>query len=1143
MSTTTVLEGIAEVIAGEFNNTHQKIADVKTTADNALPLADAQSTYATKLSLGSYVLTEVLEDYATLTTISENYVDETELVEALGSYYTKADSDQTFATIANLNNHYNKTEIDGFLGEKVNTADIGSLIADTTLTSINTGNISGEDMDLSGDVTIGGNLQVNGTNINGTNINATSSISTPSATLGAETAPDAQALTLTGNANIAGKLSVRNLEVSGTTTVVNTTSVSVKDDFIELNRAEDGTVTATEAGIKVNRGRILVVDGSGNPVLDTNGNQQFQDASDSTFEFNTATGSWKATSDGTALADVYLGKSYFQNNFADFASLPSAGSYPGMVAVTNDTAQVWFSTGGSWFEIAQQAQVPVLSSLGTLEEFNSAFTSTLDSDGDGVPNSEEDSDSDGVPDGSDSSPYNPLVSGVDADEDGLDDVVDPDPNNADTDGDGVLDGYDVDPNDASVTGNDVDADGIDDSTDTDPSDPTVSGVDADNDGVDDAIDADTSVDNANALATSTSQYTTTANFSKSGSIAVSPVGHNNWYDSYTYGNYTVTITPKTGGSTTGIITVSNTSTGGSDIIGTISNAGKELINGWSITNEVVDGSSNVTRITLGFDADSDDDGFVDTADTEPFNASVSGVDADNDGIDDAIDPDSSDANVSGVDADNDGVDDAIDSDPTDPNVSGIDTDNDGVDDLVDTAPNNPLVTGIDQDGDGFDQAIDSNDLNSTISGVDADNDGMDDAVDPDSGDPDTDNDGFIDGSDSQPTNPNVSGVDADGDGFDDAIDSDPNNSNVSGVDADNDGVDDAIDSDPNNSNVSGVDIDSDGIDDAIDTHPTDASKSGVDADSDGFDDAVDSDPTDANVSGVDADNDGIDDAVDGDPTDANISGIDADNDGIDDAVDNDPTNPDSDGDGVVDGYDPNPADPNVTGVDADNDGVDDAVDSDATNPFFGSDDDGDGIDNAIDVLPQQQNLMTAVDFLSSQVEYTFNPSVFDYNFATRPYVIGDSVTGSAGTLGPAFDFVEGPDKDDPDASKRITRFNSVYSINSGTDLTYIYINRVSDTQLPDGTVVTDGRHRVRMYARYASNPSRYGLFVIGYIDAGLGFQMAHGFTLTMSSHNHYQEGSAYNDGRVRGLSLTISDDADLDGIPDSDDLAPLDPTL
>lgn len=44
------------------------------------------------------------------------------------------------------------------------------------------------------------------------------------------------------------------LKVSGQMTVVNTQTVEVSDNFLELNKAEDGTETAQTSGININRG-------------------------------------------------------------------------------------------------------------------------------------------------------------------------------------------------------------------------------------------------------------------------------------------------------------------------------------------------------------------------------------------------------------------------------------------------------------------------------------------------------------------------------------------------------------------------------------------------------------------------------------------------------------------------------------------------------------------------------------------------------------------------------------------------------------------------------------------------------------------------------------------------------------------------
>ena len=97
--------------------------------------------------------------------------------------------------------------------------------------------------------------------------------------------------------------------------------------------------------------------------------------------------------------------------------------------------------------------LPIFSSF---SRKNSASSSGLDSDGDGIL------------DGVDSHPNDPTKSGVDADNDGLDDAVDPDPSNSDIDGDGILDGVDSHPNDPTQSGVDADNDGIDDAVDPDP---------------------------------------------------------------------------------------------------------------------------------------------------------------------------------------------------------------------------------------------------------------------------------------------------------------------------------------------------------------------------------------------------------------------------------------------------------------------------------------------------------------------------------------------------------------------------------------------------------------------------------------------------------------------------------------------------
>ena len=115
----------------------------------------------------------------------------------------------------------------------------------------------------------------------------------------------------------------------------------------------------------------------------------------------------------------------------------------------------------------------------------------VDTDGDGLPNSEDpDDDNDGVPDESDAFPLDPTES-VDTDSDGVGDNADAFPTDptetVDSDGDGVGDNADAFPTDSTETV-DSDGDGVGDNADVFPSDPTES-ADTDGDGVGDNADA------------------------------------------------------------------------------------------------------------------------------------------------------------------------------------------------------------------------------------------------------------------------------------------------------------------------------------------------------------------------------------------------------------------------------------------------------------------------------------------------------------------------------------------------------------------------------------------------------------------------------------------------------------------------------
>ncbi len=114
---------------------------------------------------------------------------------------------------------------------------------------------------------------------------------------------------------------------------------------------------------------------------------------------------------------------------------------------------------------------------------------SIDSDGDGIPDTAPDSDGDGIPDDEDVFPFDASES-KDYDLDGVGNNADAFPFDAnetkDTDNDGVGDNSDVFPNDSKETA-DADEDGVGDNSDAFPEDANET-VDSDNDGVGDNSD-------------------------------------------------------------------------------------------------------------------------------------------------------------------------------------------------------------------------------------------------------------------------------------------------------------------------------------------------------------------------------------------------------------------------------------------------------------------------------------------------------------------------------------------------------------------------------------------------------------------------------------------------------------------------------
>ena len=333
-----------------------------------------------------------------------------------------------------------------------------------------------------------------------------------------------------------------------------------------------------------------------------------------------------------------------------------------------------------------------------------------------------------------------------------------------------------------------------------------------------------------------------------------------------------------------------------------------------------------------FDADTDDDGLIDSLDHDLGDVS----DIDGDGLIAPLDPDSDgdgllDGLEAGVDTVPAGTDVkaegfAPDADPattTSPFLA--DTDGGGLDDgledwsadgvqgLWETDPNDPSDD-LDTDGDLIPDVFDGLDPKGDVDDVDSDGDGHSDALEylydtdgdniPDFLDDDSDGDGIAD--------IDESADDIDGDGLEGFRDTDSDGDGIP------DGVEGLDDTDGDGiPNLEDTDSDGDGL--------LDIDEGTGDADGDGIPDFLDDDS--------DADGDGIPDSVEG-------SG-DTDGDGIPDFLDTD-----ADGDGIPD---------EVEGAgDSDNDGTPDFQDTNSDGSGLPDAEEGTGDDDC-DGIPNFQD--------------------------------------------------------------------------------------------------------------------------------------------------------------------------------------------
>jgi large repetitive protein len=370
-----------------------------------------------------------------------------------------------------------------------------------------------------------------------------------------------------------------------------------------------------------------------------------------------------------------------------------------------------------------------------------------DTDGDTLPDFRDiDSDHDGILDRVEGN-----ASGSDADNDGIDNAMDPDfTAGADANGDRIDDSYRFP---------DTDADGVPDFRD----------LDTDNDGVFDVVEAGLGDTDNNALLDSGVAVTGTPRDSDSDGI-----GDFRELDADNDGTRDIV--------TAGFGSLDTNNDGRLD----------------AVLDRDDDGIADVrdrSPLTFGANLDSDGDGVPDATD----------LDLDNDGIPNAADgPDDTDGdgipNLLDLDSDNDGIADVVEAGGIDADNNGVidgftDTNANGLADSVETARGGTPLPLPDTDRDGIDDHRDTDSDGDTLDdiieagGTDADRDGRVD------GTTDADHDGWIDSVDRNAGGTALAVPDTDGDGVRDFRDLDSDGDNFpdreeATVDANHNGIPD-----------------------------------------------------------------------------------------------------------------------------------------------------------------------------------------------------------------------------------------------------------------------------------------------------------------------------------------------------------------
>ncbi|WP_300021928.1 gliding motility-associated C-terminal domain-containing protein [uncultured Maribacter sp.] len=420
-------------------------------------------------------------------------------------------------------------------------------------------------------------------------------------------------------------------------------------------------------------------------------------------------------------------------------------------------------------------------------------------------------------------------------------------------------------------------------------------------------------------------------------------------------------------------------------------------------------------------ADADNDGLNDAFDDTPGTDVNNDLETGADGTDNEDDLDTTEVdfrsildrdqdgimNIVDLDDDNDGISDIDESNGVDPSA---DDDNDGVPNYLDDDPADPLVGNVngtvepafDFDGDGIPNHFD----------IDADNDGIYDVYEAGNDALDTNNDGVIDSNDTDfedndndgqadssegttPLNTDTTGnadfldIDADDDGIPDNVEAQPTTGYVAPADAfDFNGVDtnypnglrpEDTDTDLTPDYLD-ADSDNDGTPDVLEAGQGTMTDPLADADGDGLNDAFDDTVGNDVNNDLDTGADGTDNEDDPDTTEVDFRSIlDFDQDGIMDIVDLD-----DDNDGISDLDEANGIDPSA---DDDNDGVPNHSDDDPNDSTIGDvngtvepafDFDGDGVPNHFDIDADNDGIFDVYE-AGNDVLDTNNDGVIDSN--------------------------------------------------------------------------------------------------------------------------------------------------------------------